>query len=74
MHPLTKIMLYVVLFLVACYAAAWYAFPTSSFATPTAQPPQSVVFNPNTCTDIIELPATETIWGDVSNGYKCGHE
>ncbi len=37
-------------------------------------PTQSVSFDANTCTDIREHPVTESLWGDVSNGYYCGHE
>lgn len=75
MDPLMKFMLIVIAFFAACFTAAWFSFPdVGAFSDNFVTPAQSVVFNPSTCTDIIENPITETIWGDVSNGYRCGHE
>ena len=50
------------------------ASQTPEFFFDSVPVPQSVSFNGNTCMDIREHPITETKWGDVSNGYYCGHE
>ena len=74
MEPFMKFMLWVIGFLVISFIVFGYLYNGVPTFDITVAPPQSVIFDPNTCTDIIENPITETIWGDVSNGYRCGHE